>query len=580
VIMLRSGRSETSPAQTRARQSRGGHDVGGLRTGLMPLMAVAMLVLIFGAGVLPVVDAASNPRWGPEEHQLARAYGIKEFDLRNMATLKTPVGCEDPDNSDFFSRFRTFEEIEDFLLNRLCRMRQQVGAQGSSCIVREIGRSTEDRPIYAVEIRNPEALEAAAANGKPERSILVTGTVHAREWTTTTSVLFSAAHINVLDVSVLLIPVVNPDGYIYTWSGKKNIKRMWTKEGVKGWYTEARLWRKNRARNRDGTYGVDLNRNFGSSNKIWGTDRMNKSLNITESDVFQGKHGFSEPETATINKYFLENKETIVSFYDVHCCIGALLEPFSRDQRAPEYVHDTGQVMIDAINTQTPATGRYAWRARPQSSASGTGISSSWAFQEAKIMFTYVIEIRGKFVSSCREIKPIGLETLYGLDALAKEMSRLDEILEEYKNGRPVKRQVPSLDVQPIRMYSAASVEMHGHDDVDSYVEVAKPGAEESIIASILTEDGSPSTAISIEDAEPIKLDDSAVDTSEVSRDSEDSTPSENAENREGSWEGSPPVSLFGTENHADGKIFFVAGGIVIGLAFFFRHKRAPHKRS
>ncbi|GBG29075.1 Carboxypeptidase B [Hondaea fermentalgiana] len=415
-------------------------------------LALALAVSVSFAGPS---RGAYNPRWTPEEHQLARSFGIKEFDLRAMTSVPDMPECQDPQKSDFFARFRTFEEIEDFLLNKLCRLRDVIGARGSSCLVREVGRSVEGRPIYAVELRNPSAIAEARAAGKPERSILVTGTVHAREWTTTSSVLYSAAHLDVNDVSILLIPVVNPDGYVYTWSGKKNIKKMWTKDGVKGWQTEARLWRKNRQRNRDGTLGVDLNRNFGTpGKKIWGTDRMNKSLNITESDVFQGKHGFSEPETATIKNYFLENKDTVVAFYDVHCCIGALLEPFSRAGKAPAYVHDTGKVMLQAINTQTPATGRYAWRARPQSSASGTGISSSWAYQEAGITFTYVVEIRGKFVSSCTEIKPIGLETMYGLAALAGEMSRLDEILKEYSAGRPLRRTPPSVDTAALERFA------------------------------------------------------------------------------------------------------------------------------
>ena len=42
-----------------------------------------------------------------------------------------------------------------------------------------------------------------------------------------------------------VIPVLNPEGYAYTWEGRRS-----------------RLWRKNRRRNNRFCSGVDINRNF------------------------------------------------------------------------------------------------------------------------------------------------------------------------------------------------------------------------------------------------------------------------------------------------------------------------------
>jgi hypothetical protein len=56
------------------------------------------------------------------------------------------------------------------------------------------------------------------------------------------------------------------------------------------------LWRRNRRDNGDGTFGVDLNRNYGH---FWGIDD-NGSSPMTNSDVYRGPTPFSEPETRAI----------------------------------------------------------------------------------------------------------------------------------------------------------------------------------------------------------------------------------------------------------------------------------------
>jgi murein tripeptide amidase MpaA len=68
-----------------------------------------------------------------------------------------------------------------------------------------------------------------------------------------------------------IIPIVNPDGYVFTW-------------------TDDRMWRKNRRKNPNSScYGVDINRNW---NYQWGTGG---SSSIACSDTYMGPSGFSEP---------------------------------------------------------------------------------------------------------------------------------------------------------------------------------------------------------------------------------------------------------------------------------------------
>src|SRR5690606_24982078 len=76
---------------------------------------------------------------------------------------------------------------------------------------------------------------------------------------------------------VWIVPMINPDGAEY--------------DIATGRY---RMWRKNRRDNGDGTYGVDLNRNYATG---WGGPGSSAS---PKSDVYHGPGAFSEPETRAV----------------------------------------------------------------------------------------------------------------------------------------------------------------------------------------------------------------------------------------------------------------------------------------
>jgi len=81
--------------------------------------------------------------------------------------------------------------------------------------------------------------------------------------------------------NLMFVPCVNPDGYEYNRQ---------TNPGGGG------FWRKNRRNNGDGTFGVDLNRNYDWE---WGAQWQGSSGN-TNSETYRGTAPFSEPETQTL----------------------------------------------------------------------------------------------------------------------------------------------------------------------------------------------------------------------------------------------------------------------------------------
>jgi len=113
----------------------------------------------------------------------------------------------------------------------------------------------ENRPIYWIKISdNPNVDEV-------EPEVLYTALHHAREPGGLSSLIYFMWHTlenydkdpkikaMVDEGELYFIPCLNPDGYIFNINNYNN--------------GEDFFWRKNRKDNGDGTFGVDLNRNYG-----------------------------------------------------------------------------------------------------------------------------------------------------------------------------------------------------------------------------------------------------------------------------------------------------------------------------
>ncbi len=159
----------------------------------------------------------------------------------------------------------------------------------------KIGTTYEGRDIVLAKIsKNVET-----ADSKP--ALLYTGSVHAREWIGHELALkfidYVAKNQNVdpelekslTESTIYMVPCLNPDGYEYS---RKHFS----------------FWRKNRRKNHDGTYGVDLNRNF-SIGFVKQKD--------TSSNVYGGEEPFSEAETRAM-KEFVDAHDNITIAFDYH----------------------------------------------------------------------------------------------------------------------------------------------------------------------------------------------------------------------------------------------------------------------
>jgi hypothetical protein len=176
-----------------------------------------------------------------------------------------------------------------------------------------IGRSFENRPIWMVKVsQNPEVDEQ-------EPRALYTAAHHAREPMSVTQMVYFLWYLlehygenpDVTDLlntrELFFVPMLNPDGYAYN--------EMTDPRGGGN-------WRKNRRDNGDGTFGVDLNRNYGY---MWGWNDLGSSGSTT-SNVYRGPAPFSELETRAIRDLCVRERFSVA--WNAHSYGNILLYPW------------------------------------------------------------------------------------------------------------------------------------------------------------------------------------------------------------------------------------------------------------
>ena len=149
-----------------------------------------------------------------------------------------------------------------------------------------IGNSLENRAMWTVRVSN----SPNTTTGRPE--VWFHSLIHAREPMSMEQniyfIYWLLENYNIDPIATYILenrelyftPVFNPDGYEYNRSINPN---------------GGGMWRKNRKLNTGGSYGIDLNRNYGIY-AFWNSTNNGSSTDPT-SDTYRGTSPFSEPET-------------------------------------------------------------------------------------------------------------------------------------------------------------------------------------------------------------------------------------------------------------------------------------------
>eukprot|EP00163_Fabomonas_tropica_P019512 TRINITY_DN3422_c0_g1_i2.p2 TRINITY_DN3422_c0_g1~~TRINITY_DN3422_c0_g1_i2.p2 ORF type:complete len:331 (-),score=98.36 TRINITY_DN3422_c0_g1_i2:51-1043(-) len=302
------------------------------------------------------------------------------------------AAAQDP-TSSFFDNYHNFNDMNT-------QLKSYAANFSSIAKVVSVGKSLEGREIQGLVIAGKNVTSSSPG-------IFYNGGQHAREWIAPITMMYLIDHLltgygNNANVTHLvdnlrwhIVPIINPDGYDYTWS-------------------KDRMWRKNRRKDNLFCAGVDLNRNWGFE---WNTGG---SSGEPCSETYHGPSGFSEPEETAVSKYITANTD-IQGYIDFHSYSQLWMNPWGytstpcKDNDIQLELSKGAVAAIAAVNGKTYNYGPISTTIYPAS-----GSSADWTYGAAGVVYSYGVELRDTgeygFVLPPSEIRPQGAEIVAAME--------------------------------------------------------------------------------------------------------------------------------------------------------------------
>jgi carboxypeptidase T len=276
-----------------------------------------------------------------------------------------------------------------------------------------IGYSVEGRAIRALKISSTPTV-----NDPAKGDVVFCALHHAREWMTVETIIYIADRLlaeystnpslqaDINRLQIWIIPVVNPDGYQYSASTN-------------------RMWRKNRRPNWDGSFGVDLNRNWGYQ---WGNTALGASGSATPTDdVYFGTGPFSEPETNAMRN-FLNARTNLKCFVTYHSYSELYLRPWAHTTADPP---GESTLRSDALRQIGKIASVHGHTYAETIWYNSIGEATDWVWNEKRVA-AFTPELRpsssagGGFAPPASEILPCAQENYPAACALIHDAGRTE----------------------------------------------------------------------------------------------------------------------------------------------------------
>ncbi|XP_036282925.1 carboxypeptidase A4 isoform X2 [Pipistrellus kuhlii] len=200
---------------------------------------------------------------------------------------------------------------------------------------------------------------------------------------------------------IFLLPVANPDGYVYT-------------------HTKNRLWRKTRSVHpRSRCVGVDANRN-------WNASFAGKGASGNPcSEVYHGPHANSEVEVKSVVD-FIQRHGNFKCFIDVHSYSQLLMYPYGYTGKEAPDADELDEVARRAAKAlASPFGTQYHVGSISTTVYPASGSSVDWAYDNGiKYAFTFELRDTGHygFLLPADQIIPTAEETWLGLKTIMEHV--------------------------------------------------------------------------------------------------------------------------------------------------------------
>ncbi|KAM8818469.1 carboxypeptidase A4 [Rhynchonycteris naso] len=269
----------------------------------------------------------------------------------------------------------------------------------------KIGHSFENRPMYV--------LKFSTGKGSQRPAIWLNAGMHSREWISQATAMWTARKIvsdygndpavtSILEkMDIFLLPVANPDGYVYT-------------------HTQNRLWRKTRSLNPGSScIGVDPNRNWNASFAGGGAS------DNPCSEVYHGPHANSEVEVKSVVD-FIQEHGNFKCFIDLHSYSQLLMYPYAYTVKKARDADELDKVARCAAKALASLLGtQYNVGSTCTTVYQASGSSIDWAYDNGiKYAFTFELRDTGHygFLLPADQIVPTAKETWLGLKTIMKHV--------------------------------------------------------------------------------------------------------------------------------------------------------------
>lgn len=273
-------------------------------------------------------------------------------------------------SSSIVGTYARYSEIMNFM--------QQTAADNSDLVsLYSAGKTYENRDLQVMVLKTATS----------KKGIWIDCGIHAREWVSVSTCVYfidqlikdyranNAVAVNLLSTYEFhVLPITNPDGYEYTFTGM-------------------RLWRKNRKPNFEtgsSCIGTDVNRNFEYKWMVSG------SSNYPCSDIYAGPSAGSELETQAVQNAILAKQGNWESFMTLHAFGGYWMPPWAWGSEVPSDYPELEALSKLAVDSIRSVYGESFKIGTPYMTLNyaASGGSYDWAKAIDGVKYAFALELR------------------------------------------------------------------------------------------------------------------------------------------------------------------------------------------